>query len=200
VGYEAKNGLLTVHVSATDKTGRKDEDYGVVSVQGLSGEAASNAFMKAVTKAKRRVTLSISGLGFSDEEEIESITPAFSDPGHGSIRHTPQLTKDSLPPKYPPTGKTYEQATREDLDRAPIEKAAEPVPYRIERRDGEDWGAWCRTMVAAMRSVPDVETIELIQAANANYVAQLFLEDREKHDKLADIIEHEKAKLNADGS
>ena len=34
------------------------------------GEFAANAIMKAVTKAKRRVTLSISGLGFLDETEV----------------------------------------------------------------------------------------------------------------------------------
>ena len=32
-----------------------------------------NAKLKAITKAKRRVTLSICGLGFLDETEIETI-------------------------------------------------------------------------------------------------------------------------------
>jgi len=45
----------------------------VVSIAGLRGEAASNAVMKAVTKAKRRVTLSICGLRFLDETEVEDI-------------------------------------------------------------------------------------------------------------------------------
>jgi len=70
------DGLLTVHAKATDKTGRTDEDLGVVSIAGLRGEAASNAVMKAVTKAKRRVTLSICGLGFLDETEVEDIPDA----------------------------------------------------------------------------------------------------------------------------
>ena len=73
------DGLLTVHAKATDKTGRTDEDLGVVSIAGLRGEAASNAVMKAVTKAKRRVTLSICGLGFLDETEVEDIPDAVPD-------------------------------------------------------------------------------------------------------------------------
>lgn len=76
VSKEVHDGLLTVHVRATDKTGRIDEDFGVVTIGALKGEAAANAFLKAVTKAKRRVTLSISGLGFLDETEVEDIPPS----------------------------------------------------------------------------------------------------------------------------
>lgn len=76
VSKSVDDGILTVHVRAKDKTGRADEDYGVVSVGGLKGDAAANAFLKAVTKAKRRVTLSISGLGWLDETEIETIADA----------------------------------------------------------------------------------------------------------------------------
>ncbi|HLJ64129.1 MAG TPA: hypothetical protein VKT70_08495 [Stellaceae bacterium] len=65
--------LFTVHVRARDGKGRSDEDLGVVTVGGLKGEARANAILKAITKAKRRVTLSISGLGFLDETEVEDI-------------------------------------------------------------------------------------------------------------------------------
>ena len=62
-----------VTAKATDKTGRTDESTGSVSVLNLKGEDFSNAIMKAETKAKRRVTLSICGLGSLDETEIMSI-------------------------------------------------------------------------------------------------------------------------------
>ena len=52
---------------------RSDEAIGAVSIQGLKGEARANAMMKAETKAKRRVTLSIAGLGMLDEHEVETI-------------------------------------------------------------------------------------------------------------------------------
>ena len=73
ISREVVGDILTVHVRARDKTGRTDEDYGAVSISGLRGEALANATLKGITKAKRRVTLSISGLGFLDESEIEGI-------------------------------------------------------------------------------------------------------------------------------
>lgn len=73
-----EDGLVIVEAIAADKTGREDFDIGAVFVEGLKGEARANAIMKAVTKAKRRVTLSISGLGFLDETEVETIPGATS--------------------------------------------------------------------------------------------------------------------------
>jgi len=73
ISREIVGDILTVHVRAQDKTGRVDEDFGAVSIKGLAGEALANATMKAITKGKRRVTLSISGLGFLDESELEGI-------------------------------------------------------------------------------------------------------------------------------
>ena len=67
------DGLLTITVEATDKTGRVDSDMGALSIAGLKGDALANATMKALTKAKRRVTLSICGLGILDETEIETM-------------------------------------------------------------------------------------------------------------------------------
>lgn len=65
--------LYMVTVTATDSTGRQDSDMGVVTTKNLSGENLANAMLKAVTKAKRRVTLSICGLGMLDETEVADI-------------------------------------------------------------------------------------------------------------------------------
>jgi len=70
---EAIEGLYVVSVRATDKMGRRDESLGAVSLAGLHGEAKANALMKCETKAKRRVTLSICGLGILDETEVSTI-------------------------------------------------------------------------------------------------------------------------------
>lgn len=69
-------GVYVVAACAGTPDGRQDSSTGVVSISGLKGEALSNAMMKAETKAKRRVTLSICGLGFMDESEVESIPNA----------------------------------------------------------------------------------------------------------------------------
>lgn len=68
--------LYIVKAKARDKTGRTDESTGAVNIGNLKGESKANAIMKAETKAKRRVTLSISGLGWCDETEIDSIPGA----------------------------------------------------------------------------------------------------------------------------
>jgi hypothetical protein len=73
---ERVGDLYVVHVRARARDGREDEDLGVVSLAGLSQEDLVNAIMKAITKAKRRVTLSICGLGWLDESEIETIPGA----------------------------------------------------------------------------------------------------------------------------
>jgi hypothetical protein len=70
------DGLCIVTVHARTFDGREDSDIGVVTVDNLKGDARANAIMKAHTKAKRRVTLSICGLGMLDETEIETIPNA----------------------------------------------------------------------------------------------------------------------------
>lgn len=64
-----REGLLIVRARATTQDGRTDESTAAVSVSGLRGLELANAIMKAETKAKRRVTLSIAGLGFLDTGE-----------------------------------------------------------------------------------------------------------------------------------
>ncbi len=81
VSREISEGILTVHVRATLQDGRRDEDLGSVSFpETLKGEARANAELKAVTKAKRRATLSICGLGWLDETEVQDIPASAKRP------------------------------------------------------------------------------------------------------------------------
>jgi len=73
---EMVDNIYVVTAMATMPDGQTDTDDGAVSVSGLQGEAHANALMKTVTKAKRRVTLSILGLGMLDESEAETIPGA----------------------------------------------------------------------------------------------------------------------------
>jgi len=73
-----RDGVFTVIARVRDKTGRDDMATGAVHIDGLRGENLANAMMKAETKAKRRATLSICGLGFLDESELPTAAP-FSD-------------------------------------------------------------------------------------------------------------------------
>lgn len=96
---EIRNGLIVVRVKATNAQGRSDSDLGAVPAvypqtyrdrsgqfkphpragKPLEGEDFSNALMKATTKAKRRVTLSLCGLGWLDETEVASVQQAELD-------------------------------------------------------------------------------------------------------------------------
>lgn len=73
---EVVEGCYIVTARAQNAAGRQDESIGAVPIDGLKGESRSNAMMKAETKAKRRVTLSICGLGMLDETEVDSIPSA----------------------------------------------------------------------------------------------------------------------------
>lgn len=70
---EVIEGCYVVTACASMPNGRRDESTGVVAIENLKGEARANAMLKAETKAKRRVTLSIVGLGMLDETEVETI-------------------------------------------------------------------------------------------------------------------------------
>jgi hypothetical protein len=68
--------VYIVTVKGTNKEGRYDTSTGAVNIANLQGEALANALMKAETKGKRRVTLSLCGLGWMDETEIETVPDA----------------------------------------------------------------------------------------------------------------------------
>lgn len=69
----AEAGVYLVTSRACLPDGRCTESIGAVNIGGLKGEAYANAVMKAETKAKRRATLDLLGLGVLDETEVESI-------------------------------------------------------------------------------------------------------------------------------
>lgn len=65
--------MYEVHIKARDKHGKEDEDFAVIPIGNTKGNDLANLMMKCLTKAKRRVTLSICGLGVLDESELETI-------------------------------------------------------------------------------------------------------------------------------
>lgn len=93
---ETIEGVYVVTAQARMPSGREDESTGAVHTAGLKGDMLANAYMKAETKAKRRVTLSICGLGLLDETEVADIpnkekNPIFVDqpgPDDGSTEPT----------------------------------------------------------------------------------------------------------------
>lgn len=88
---EAVEGCYVVTAMAMLPNGRTDESIGAVSLDGLKGDYRSNAMMKAETKAKRRATLSICGLTFLDDSEVDSI------PGASRVTIEPETDVEEKP-------------------------------------------------------------------------------------------------------
>ena len=92
---------LCIFTAYAKSNGKEDASSGAVTIDGLKGEALANAIMKAETKAKRRVTLSICGLGLLDENEVTDIPQAQT------------ITVENIQPKI--EAKTEEELSIDDL-------------------------------------------------------------------------------------
>ena len=70
VAFNRDRYVVTAQASVND--GRRTESIGAAPIHQLQGEALCNAMMKAETKAKRRATLDLLGLGMMDETELSA--------------------------------------------------------------------------------------------------------------------------------
>lgn len=131
VSRESTEGIYVVTARATMPDGRTDESIGALPLPQDPAERA-NAIMKAETKAKRRVTLSICGLGMLDESELDTMprsaytveaevqtprNPPWKRPPVKEIAPTPEPQAEPTPP--PPPAATVQPAT------PPVDRLAE---------------------------------------------------------------------------
>jgi hypothetical protein len=128
--------VYTVTCKATDPEGRHDEDIGAVVLSDRAPpESRANAIMRAMTKAKRRVTLSICGMGFLDESELDTM------PGAKIIDHTEEATAPE-PPKVAPkrqTSKEWLDETGVELATAPDTDALNAIFARPKYKQMREW-------------------------------------------------------------
>ncbi len=92
---ERLDDLFAVTVAASLPDGRTEESVGIVEVSQLKGKALADAMMKAESKAKRRVTFALVGLGLPLADE---------DAGH-PVRldwQTGEVLDDPPPRRLPP--------------------------------------------------------------------------------------------------
>ena len=74
IDQRTEDGIRIVTVRATAKDGRQTDEIGCVPVSHIKKpEDLANAYMKALTKSKRRAILSLAGLGMIDETELDTI-------------------------------------------------------------------------------------------------------------------------------
>jgi hypothetical protein len=92
----AEAGVYIVTSKASLPDGRCTESIGAVNIAGLKGEMYANAIMKAETKAKRRATLDLLGLGVLDESEAESIPNATTVALNTMVEALPQMEVEAV--------------------------------------------------------------------------------------------------------
>ncbi len=144
---ETTEGIYIVTAYARDKQGRVDSSIGAVPIENLKGEAKANAIMKAETKSKRRVTLSICGLGMLDETEIGGIPdarPARID------YETGEVLDQQAPNVVPPIEEElFSPPLNEQLERSLLltrcKGAADKLGWKADRR-AEAWEKYCQGM------------------------------------------------------
>lgn len=98
---EYDDDWIIVTVSGRMPDGRRDAEIGVVNRRDMQGNYG-NALMKAVTKAKRRLTLSMCGLGWLDETEVETIPDAKIVDDKTVVAALPSVEAKKSDRPYPP--------------------------------------------------------------------------------------------------
>lgn len=149
---KTEDGLHIVIATATNGAGREDESTGVepmvepdylmrwnpqtrekepvanpIAGKPLSPANRAKALMKAETKAKRRVTLSIAGLGIPDETELDSIA-------HGEV--IPENTEAAATEKIIKEGGTVESFTPEKEKEKPVVNDTPKATWRDYKFEG----------------------------------------------------------------
>lgn len=144
-----REGVFIVTAKVRNGEGRTDIAKGAVNIKGLSGEALANALMKAETKAKRRATLSICGLGLLDETEVETIPGA---------QRVDNATGEILPngkPEYRPS----------DPLRPYKDEHVIPAPVKL---DGTlDFDTFAADLESKIDSAANGEYLSLLNRANS---------------------------------
>ena len=143
--------------------GRVDTSTGTVPVPNGGGEALCNALLKAETKAKRRATLSILGLGMLDETEVDSIP-------------------DSAKSEAQPIKVDVAKSSRSKLsDEEKTERVAAIIDeYRAALARGENADA---AFDAAKKRGGAEGVATLVQAALQRENSESAAKKREQHDK-----------------
>lgn len=173
-GRERMDDVYVVTALARLPDGRTDSEIGAVTVAGLKGEALANAMMKATTKAKRRVTLSICGMGMLDETETETI-PAqqrqFVEVNHNTgeiVDAEPDRTRQTAP-----TGRlsdryilrleelaTAARIEYEAMNSDAQERYGRPSYAQLTVDEAKDYAEWLKAL-ASDQAEADQQTIDV---------------------------------------
>lgn len=145
-----RDGVFIVTAKVSNKEGRTDIAKGAVSIANLKGEALANALMKAETKAKRRATLSICGLGWLDESEVDSI---------------PGAVKGEPPAPTPAVIAPVVVETPHDPETGELNA---PHSIAVPQKEGKPaWITWGALIIAAYKAAKDADELSGWLEANS---------------------------------
>lgn len=143
-GREKTEDIYMVTAQAKDAKGRTDESIGVIMIQGLAPNELANAMMIAETRAKRRVTLSICGLGVTDESELSSIPQQPTREEFRPASAPPRLSAGEQPASVIPPKRARITSGAADIrhDGSPLTDEQLLTIEDLRKRCG---GKWCTT-------------------------------------------------------
>lgn len=140
---DTQRKVIIVEADVRDRTGKTDTATGVVSLvkfkdgrtYDLTDREYCNALMKCETKAKRRATLSICGLAFLDESELDTMQVVGGVTPDGRIFRYAEQPPDEPPPQL------SERAPHGHPPGSAKAKQAEAQLAKVEAADREALGA-----------------------------------------------------------
>ncbi|MCX7938027.1 MAG: hypothetical protein N2545_01125 [Thermoflexales bacterium] len=176
VAREERDGIYIVHARARDRDGRVDEAIGAVPLtdaQGkrLTGEQLANATMKAETKAKRRVTLSICGLGWLDESEVDSV-PNAQRVSEEELMQSQPRSQAQLPSRPQPQPQPKPQVQPQAQPQPQQESEIAEALVQVFKQHRETLGELTEKARQAWRSKDDAQMLAVLREALAVLEAQ----------------------------
>jgi hypothetical protein len=187
--------LFIVTVRARDKHGREDEDMGAVTLGQLKGESRANALMKALTKAKRRVTLSICGLGLTDEAELDTMPGSTTFDADDETPVAPMRAAAATTPRAPRVAEKTEAPQRtEEQWRTWVDKLRQACAVLYSRQEVVEIGERA-SVTDAIATGPGWVRAEVSKILAENYAR--FGEEPEAEEPTDDLVIHGEEKLAA---
>jgi hypothetical protein len=179
-----RDGVFIVTAKVRNRDGRTDVAKGAVNISNLKGDALANAMMRGESKAKRRATLSLCGLGFLDESELDTVPAAvIARPAPVLVNQpavpAPAAPAKAEPPHDPETGET-----------GPRTIALPPAKTEWQRYI---W--WGSAYIAAVGTATTQSEIEEWQKRNAATLDSVRQNAPKIYDRIMPHVEAASAKL-----
>lgn len=175
-----RGDVFIVTAKVRDKNGRTDMAKGAVTIGSAKGDTLANLLMKAETKAKRRATLSICGLGMLDESEIETIPASAKSPAPATAAPLPPPKAE--PPHDPVTGEVKPHQIQ--------------IGYvQTDNGDASDWIGYGRSFIAAVKSAASLDELRAWQDLNQAGLASCAENAPKAYGSVVKMIDKRRAEL-----